>query len=198
MNRTVRNIVVLLICCLISFGIVGCKYNNNSKENAFPEKYMVASDNHNDIQSGNDCAGYAAAYLMRSYGEDADGHSIYEKIKDKTPDGGVTPESLVNYLNSSGYNASLKFCTSINDLKQEVSKGYPVIVFVKLGENQPFHYTSVVGYDKYRIFISESVKDVISSDNKKYNRIQTIDDFMQTWNVEYEGKSYLLIQCSHK
>lgn len=163
----------------------------------YPESYMVKKENTHETQQGLECSGYATAYLLRHYGQDVNGHDIYNEIKNKNFDGTVPPDSIVNYLKSRGYKASLVECNSVKDLKEEVSKGHPVIAFGMVSlTNHYLHYNCVIGYDKENVYISESLPECINVQNEKYNRKISLKDYEKIWATNFKGSKHLIIKCT--
>ena len=46
-----------------------------------PEFFCVSSENRIDYQTDGKCAAYAAAYLLRRFGEDTDGEALFPELK---------------------------------------------------------------------------------------------------------------------
>ncbi len=93
-------------------------------------EYIVCKENRIDIQQGNECSGYAAAYLLRHYDIPADGTEIYQKMPFKNAEGCVPPSGIKKVLESYGFH--VRYCAgNLNALKRELCKGAPVIVFIK-------------------------------------------------------------------
>ena len=69
-------------------------------------------------------------------------------------------------------------------LKYEISKGTPVIAFLKVYEHKDFlHYSPIVGYDEESLYFAESLAEVVNTDHENYNRVTTIADFRKLWNT---------------
>lgn len=119
-------------------------------------RYMVRKENRIDIQKGNECAGYATAYLLRHYDIPADGTEIYQKMPFKASDGCVPPKGIRKVLESYGFRA--RYCAgNLNALKREVCKGAPVIVFIKSRADRKWlHFVPVVGFDEDNLYLADS------------------------------------------
>ncbi len=79
----------------------------------------------------------------------------------------------------------MKYCAgNINALKNEVSKGNPVIVMIRTYINKTWlHYVPVVGYDEQYVFIAESLEELVNCDEQYYNRKIEIKEFKKLWNT---------------
>lgn len=142
-----------------------------------PKQYMVTADNYFDYQSRYECSGYSVAYVLRSMGKEADGLTIYQNNPYKSKDGTVSPDKLLKFLEESGY--KVKLCSgTIMQMKHEVSKGLPIIAFVKTSPQEKYyHYLPIVGYDEENIYAADSLRAYVNADEQHYNRILTESDF---------------------
>ncbi|MBQ9136086.1 MAG: C39 family peptidase [Lachnospiraceae bacterium] len=142
-----------------------------------PKKYVITTDNYFDYQSAYECSGYSVAYVLRCMGEEADGLTIYQSIPYKNDDGTVTPGNLIKFLEESGYNVTL--CSgTIAQIKEEVSKGVPVIAFVRTSPKvNYYHYLPIVGYDEEHIYAADSLHGYVNTDSQYYNRVLSEEDF---------------------
>lgn len=61
-------------------------------------RFVIQKRNRIDIQQGNECAGYATAYLLRHFDIPVAGDEIYAKISRKLSDGCVFPKGVKKYL----------------------------------------------------------------------------------------------------
>lgn len=160
-----------------------------------PKDYLIKRENYIDYQVHYECAGYSSAYVLRSLGKEITGLELYQSIANKNDDGTVSPDNLVEFLTNAGYHASLKTGT-IYQLKHEVSKGIPVIAFVKIapGENY-YHYLPVVGYDQENIYTADSLKYKKNVENEYYNRVINISDFKDMWETGiFRKNTYITIR----
>lgn len=146
-------------------------------------QFVICKENRIDIQKGNQCSGYAAAYLLRHYDIPANGTEIYQKMPYKASDGCVPPKGIKKVLESYGFR--VKYCAgNLNALKREVCKGNPVIVFIKARKDKRWlHFVPVVGYDEENLFLAESAAENVNCSGKAYNRKISNDDFMALWNT---------------
>lgn len=151
-----------------------------------PESYMISEeDNYFDYQETTECAAFSSAYVLRHYGEEADGMKLFETFPYKVFDGGVAPYGIETLFQERGYKAQYITNGSIEDLKKEVVKGVPVIVFIRLNEEQVYtHYVPLVGYDKEYFYFAESLKEYANCKEEEgisYNRKTEISTFARLW-----------------
>lgn len=146
-------------------------------------QFVIRKENRIDIQKGNECSGYAAAYLLRHYDIPANGTEIYQKMPYKASNGCVPPKGIKKVLE--GYGFRVKYCVgNLNALKREVCKGNPVIVFIKARKDKRWlHFVPVVGYDENSLFLAESAAENVNCSEKTYNRRINKNDFMALWNT---------------
>lgn len=147
------------------------------------KKFAITKTNRFEMQSGNQCADFAAAYLLRHLDIEKDGDRLYEVISNKMKDGCVRPKGILKLLSQYGFQA--KYCVgNITALKKEVSKGSPVIVLIRTWKNQNWlHFVPVVGYDENYIYIAESLKELINCNERYYNRKIAVGEFRKLWNT---------------
>lgn len=145
--------------------------------------FMVRKENRIDIQKGNSCSGYAIAYVLRHHDIAADGDDIYTKLPDKMANGYVYPKKVKKMFEEYGFHVA--YCAgNLNALKNEVSKGNPVIVFIKVRRDRKWlHYVPVVGYDEENIFLAESLEELVNCSEETYNRKISNGDFKALWNT---------------
>lgn len=160
-----------------------------------PSSYLIEPSAGFAYQPHYECAGFSAAYVLRSLGADAEGMELYSKIPDKNENGTVPPEALVRYLESQGYKAKLCHGTLLQ-LKYTVSKGTPVIAFVRVSPTaDEYHYLPIVGYDKEQVFAAESLEWMVNADHPAYNRSISTADFETMWNTPVCDKNtYITIE----
>jgi len=172
----------LAIATIINFILMGVAIPTFSKRK-YPLTYIIADDNHIDIQKHFECSAYSTAYLMRHYGIQAKGDDIYKMIPNKMRSGYVYPKGIVRLFNKQGFKTTLRI-GNVAQLKKEISKGVPIIVFIKVYINKSYlHYVPVIGYDEENLYIAESLEDLINSNDVRYNRIISISDFKKLWNT---------------
>lgn len=157
-------------------------------EKPTPEEFMVDSKNYFDYQSGLECSAYASAYVLRHYGEKASGIELFETFPSKLPQGGVMPNGIKTFFNKRGYETEYICNATVEELKKQISKGAPVIVFIHVGEpytsTHNTHYVPIVGYDKDYFYFAESLSDLANCKDEKdvlYNRKTEIAKFERLW-----------------
>ena len=143
-----------------------------------PEFFCAGAENHIDYQTDGKCAAYAAAYLLRHFGEDADGEALFPELKRTL--GFVSANSVVDVFEQHGYPA--KACHgSIDTLKQRLSEGNPIIVFIRIPGDT--HYAVVVGYDEQHIYLADSLAENANASDARYNRVLKAEDFEAVWKT---------------
>lgn len=179
--NTIINTFVIITAINIFF--MGFLMLTFSKKSSIPCFMVPDKKNRIDIQNGNSCAGYAAAYVLRHHNIPADGEDIYRRFPSKTADGFVYPKEIKRMLEKYGFH--VRYCAgNLNALKNEVSKGNPVIVIIKVRKNEKYlHCVPVTGYDEANLFIAESLADLVNCNEKTYNRKICNNDFKKLWNT---------------
>lgn len=181
--------VTILIMSILS---MGCSATPNP-DAPYPASFMVEEENRFDYQPGLECAAFSSAYLLRHYGEEASGLELFKTIPNKLPGGeGVYPQGIITLFTEKGYKAEMVTEATVDDLKTQLAKGAPVIVYIHVEEpytNPHYtHYVPLVGYDETYFYFAESL-DYMSNCKEetglKYNRKTEISKFEKLWtNVE--------------
>lgn len=156
------------------------------RKREYPTNYQIKQNNRIDIQNNRECAGFSTAYVLRHFGIEADGEELYTNFPSKTRSGNVYPKGILTVLRKKGFKTSY-YKGTINTLKYEVSKGTPVIVFIKVHKDyHNLHFVPVVGYDEQFVYLSESLRQLVNcnEDNYSYNRKVPIKEFKKLWNVK--------------
>lgn len=158
-----------------------------------PDKCMLSKpDLIPDTQRGFECSACSMAFLMRWYGEEADGIKMFhaEDYPCKF-ELGAYPKVFKTYLEPKGY--KVKYYTgTLNDIKNCLSKGNPVIVLLIYPKNI-LHYAPVVGYDEKFIYLQDSVPKFRTNNEKEYNERRTYSEFLKLWNVPLDYSKHLFI-----
>lgn len=152
----------------------------------YPANYLIKRNNRIDIQNKRECAGFSTAYVLRHLGMEADGEELYTSFPSKMRSGNVYPKGIRTVLRKKGFKTSY-YKGNVTTLKYEVSKGTPVIVFIKVHKDcNDLHFVPVVGYDKEYVYLSELLRQLVNcnDDNNGYNRKVPIDEFKKLWNVK--------------
>ena len=154
------------------------------RKKEYPPKYQIQRNNKIDMQKNKECAAYSTAFVLRHFGKSADGEALYQNFPSKTSSGTIYTKGIRTVLKSYGFKTKY-YKGTIQSLKYEVSKGIPVIVFIKVHKNQSaLHFVPVVGYDDENIYVSESLKELVNCDETGYNRKIPINEFKQLWDVK--------------
>lgn len=159
-------------------------------EAEYPESYLITDENRFDYQPGAECSAFASAYVLRHFGEEADGLTLFQDFPGKLPDGsGVFPSGVEQFWNDrEGYAAEFKSGGTVEDLKRLVSTGVPVIVFVHVEEpytsTHNTHFLPLVGYDADYFYFAESLDYLANTKDQPdlgYNRKTDISKFKRLW-----------------
>lgn len=146
-------------------------------------QFLLEDSTRIDFQTGFKCSAYSSAYIMRHWGIDVAGDSLYDIMPNKMDDGYVYPKGILSLLEKNGFVAGYHI-GNMRALKNEIGKGHPVIVMIKIRPDKDWlHYVPVVGYSADSIFIAESIRELSNVRNKKYNRSISNKDFETLWNT---------------
>lgn len=176
--------LVIFVVCVASLYIGLVPRKDQIVTAGLPEtRFVYAEDNYYAYQSGKDCAGYAAAYILRNEGIEAEGAEIYQEMQ--TFFGVVAVHNIVDTLQA--YHLEAKaYHGTIETLKARIHEGKPVIalVTITLGNSTGLHYLVVVGYDGEYLYVSDSTgpKANIFSE-VQYNRRLTYSEFEELWKT---------------
>ena len=145
----------------------------------YPSEFFCESaGNRIDYQTDGNCAAYAAAYLLRHFGEETDGETLFPELK--RPLGFASANSITEVFARHGYRA--KACHgSIDTLKQRLAEGNPIIVFIRVTGDT--HYVVVVGYDERHIYLADSLAENANVSGAQYNRVLTTEAFEAVWKT---------------
>ena len=159
-----------------------------------PSAFVISPKSAPDTQTGNECAACSSAYLLRFYGDDVDGVKLYQQpsFPCKYSDGAY-PKCFKILFEEQYENFTAQYFTgTIDDLKDAVAQGVPVIALLATGRS--LHYVPVVGYDESHIFIQDSVEEyrnVVGND--AYNESVDIERFDKMWNIPIESCQRLFV-----
>ena len=159
-----------------------------------PSSFVIYPNPKPDTQSGNECAACSSAYLLRFYGEDVDGMTLYHQPTFPCKyDDGAYPKCFKVLFEEQRSNYTAEYYTgTIDDLKNAISKGIPVIALVSTGKT--LHYVPVVGYDETHFFIQDSVEKYRNAaDKEAYNESIEIETFDMMWNIPIESCQRLFV-----
>ena len=175
---------------------IACEASADIKEDAdsehqFPDTYLITEQNYFDYQPGLECAAFSSAYVLRHFGEEADGLELFEDFPGKLPDGsGVYPSGVKQFWDDlEGYAAEFKSGGTVEELKGLVSTGVPVIVFIHVEEpyttTHNTHYLPLIGYDEEYFYFAESLDYLANCKDGPglgYNRKTEISKFERLWS----------------
>ena len=160
-----------------------------------PASYLISPNPAPDTQQKVECAACSSAYLLRFYGEEANGVELYhsETFPCKY-EGGAYPRCFKVFFEEQRQNYTTAYYTgTTDDLKNAVSKGVPVIALL-LYNGLSMHYVPVVGYDETHFYIQNSVEKYRNvADNKAYNEVLDIGKFDAMWNIPFESCQRLFV-----
>lgn len=182
---------VLLLLAVLAGTLSGCSEKPaQSSGIGLPESYMITAENQFDYQPGLECSAFASAYVLRHFGEEAWGRKLFEDFPGKLSGGGVLPAGIEQFFRGreGGYRAEFRRDGTIEDLKQEISEGVPVIVFIHVEEpyDSPHytHYLPLIGYDSEYFYFAESLDYLANCKDEaglSYNRKTEISKFERLW-----------------
>ncbi len=159
-----------------------------------PSSFVIYPNPKPDTQSGNECAACSSAYLLRFYGEDVDGMTLYHQptFPCKYDDGAYPKCFKVLFEEQRSTYTADYYTGTTDDLKNAISKGIPVIALVSTGKT--LHYVPVVGYDETHFFIQDSVEKYRNAaDKEAYNESVDIETFDKMWNIPIESCQRLFV-----
>lgn len=148
------------------------------------KSYLIKQRNRFAYQQYMECSGYSSAFLLRHFGMEAEGVTIYEQMPYKMKNGYVFPRSIPKVLHRYGIQAQYQI-GNIATLKNEIAKGSPVITLIRyqVGKNW-LHYLPIVGYDEEYIYAVDSLKDQVNCETSEYyNRRIPVKEFKKLWNT---------------
>ena len=140
--------------------------------------FCASAGNRIDYQTDGKCAAYAAAYLLRHFGEEADGEALFPELK--RPLGFASASSIKDIFEQHGHEATA-YHGSVDTLKQRLAEGHPIIVFIRIPGDT--HYAVVVGYDEQHIYLADSLAENVNASDAQYDRVLTTEDFEAVWET---------------
>ena len=172
-------LIVIVLSCAAAVGCLSYISPPEDKVETFnypPEFFCAGAGNHIDYQTDGKCAAYAAAYLLRNCGENADGETLFTELK--RPFGFASANSITDVFKEYGYQAKA-FRGNIDTLKQRLTEGQPIIVFIRIPGDT--HYAVVVGYDERHVYMSDSLAENANTSDPQFNRVLTTEEFEDVW-----------------
>lgn len=191
MKRIWKWIIIAVLATVISYYVIvtivdACLMGVATPSFAFDlerTSYMIEDSTRVDAQTDFKCSAFSSAYVMRHFGKDAVGDSVYETIPHKMEDGYVYPKGITEYLESKGFDTEYHI-GNLTALKNAVSKGHPVIVMIRIRPDRDWlHYVPVVGYSADSIYIAESLPELCNANGANYTRRISTSDFETLWDT---------------
>ena len=167
------------VCAAVCFCTINPPKDGIAELNYPSEFFCNGGDNRIDFQTDNNCAAYAAAYVLRGFGEPTDGGKIAPEIRRVF--GFVPAKSIVRVFEKHGFSAKA-YHGNTDTLKQRLSCGVPIIVFVSVPDDT--HYAVVVGYDEQYFYLVDSLPENKNADDTRYNRKLTAGEFERIWKTK--------------
>ena len=167
--------------------------------NDHPSAYVITPNPAPDTQTACECSGCSSAYLLRFYGESANGVELFNRpsFPCKHSEGAYPRCFKVFFEEQLGNYTADYYTGTTDDLKNAVSKGTPVIVLLFNGKT--LHYVPVVGYDGSHFFIQDSVDEYRNvDDSNSFNRSVEIPVFDKLWNIPIESCQRLFVVVRRK
>lgn len=162
---------------------------------SLPPSHMPELTLEFDQQGYNQCAGYAAAFIRRYYGQEVYGSDVYDQISYNLPvDIGVPPHKLLRHFRQHNLNATARL-GELEHLKHYASRDIPLIVLVGEGISWQ-HYMVFLGYDREKdelYFYDSEVGNIDRFRQAPGNRTLTEKQFLDIWNNSLPGFSQLFI-----
>ena len=190
-------IIAIFIVCLLDGLIIG--FAMPAKKGQYKREFMLKTPNRFDYQGGTECSGFSSAYVLRSFGIEADGREFYARIPHKIPGGAVLPSVLSKELRKYGLKARY-VKGSLETLKADLSEGKRIIVFIRTRTDKRWlHYVPIVGYDEDNVYIAESMNSLVNCEGAHSNRRLTNEEFLKFWDTRevympFYRNTYLVIE----
>lgn len=188
--------IILSIAAAISFLTYISPPKDEVKTFNYPPKFFCENaENYIDYQTDEKCAAYAAAYLLRYVGDDADGEALFPELKRTL--GFVSVNSIVDVFEQHGYQA--KACHgSVDTLKQRLAEGNPIIVFIRIPGDT--HYAVIVGYEEQYIYLVDSLAENANASDVRYNRVLTTEGFESVWKTDtlLPDNIYIIVKAADR
>ena len=156
-----------------------------------PEFICDSGENRIDFQTGDNCAAYAAAFVLRSLGKQTDGGRIAPEMGRIF--GFVSADSIVRVFEKHGFSANA-YHGDVDTLKKRLSGGVPVIVFLSIPNDT--HYAVVIGYDTQYFYLVDSLPENKNADGTQYNRKLTTEEFEKIWRTDtvFPDNVYIVVK----
>lgn len=137
-----------------------------------------------ELQIGNSCAAYSAAFILRNLGIESEGADIYAEIPFKDPFMGyVFTKGLMIYLQTQGLTPMI-YKGELTTLKARlVQEASPIIVLIGEGVYWQ-HFITLLGFDDHKNELYFYDSNEVNDKNAELPGNTTIkkDDFLNLWN----------------
>ena len=187
----------IIIMCLLDGLIIG--FAIPTKRRQYKREFMLKTPNRFDYQTSTECSGFSSAYVLRSFGIEADGREFYAGIPHKVPGGAVLPGVLRKEISRRGL--KVRYVKgNLETLKADLSEGKRVIVFIRTRTDKRWlHYVPIVGYDEDNVYIAESMNSLVNCEGTHSNRRLTNEEFLKFWDTReiympFYRNTYLVIE----
>ena len=152
LSTLINILIIITIANSFQMGALHFHFSGKCRQ----KEFVITKANRIDLQKGYECSGFSSAYILRHWDIEEQDSKLYEIIPNKANTGLVSPKGILNIL--SRYCLKVKYCAgNIAALKNEVSKGNPVIVMIRVLPDQNWlHFVPVVGYDEQYILENAS------------------------------------------
>ena len=195
-----RKIILPVAVVLLSLAVCTafCLVKINSEKDSvtelnYPSEFICDSgENRIDFQTGDNCAAYAAAFVLRRLGMQTDGERIAPEMGRIF--GFVSADSIVRVFEKHGFSANA-YHGDVDTLKHRLVGGVPVIVFLSIPNDT--HYAVVVGYDAQYFYLVDSLPENKNADGIQYNRKLTIEEFEKGWKTDTVLPDNIYIVVNH-
>lgn len=175
----INSLIITTIVDSFLMGALRFHFSMNCKK----KEFIITKPNRIDLQNGYQCSAFSSAYILRHWDIEEHGDNLYKVIPNKMRNGSVYPRGILKILSQYGFKVTY-YAGNIAALKNEVSKGNPVIVMIRVQMDEHWlHYVPVVGYDEQYIFIAESLSNFVNSNEQYYNRKIPVKEFEKLWNT---------------
>lgn len=129
-------------------------------------------------QEKNLCGAASLAMVLRYWGKNISQYSIADEIYDKKKRG-IESEALKSFAEEKGFLAFI-YKAELENIKENIKKGRPLIVAVSSEAPSGFHYLVLVGFDEDRSLVV--VNDPYSYKMREMKSAEFIDRWRESEN----------------
>lgn len=176
---------LLPLLAILTFGLYCITpFPTNDKINVnYPDSFTITQENSFETQVVNECSAFSSAYVLRHFGENKTGLSLYDEFNYKLPFSGyVLPKGILDYFKDTPYQVKM-YTGTFETLKTQLTKGTPIIVLV--GDHLNWqHYMTVVGYNDtlQEVYFFDSLRETDENESLPGNRTLSTDYFLSMWD----------------